>query len=316
MMKPIISLSTSYNQHKFMTDGYALLCDAAEMGYEYAELGHSTPVTCVEGIAKAVAEGVIKISSTHNFCPLPAYRSGAAPNLFSPSSGSKAESELWLRHTKNSLIFAKEFGAKALVCHSGSLSYFFMRPDCKISKFVKDKKREDLAENPKYKKIAEAFMKSSAERALKRDYPRLKQNILAISETAEECGVIIGIENREGISELPLDWNFDAAMAQLSDIPQARAWHDVGHSMRKQLLGLGGQLDLVRRTENLIAGWHLHDCTAEGKDHVGIGKGCIDFGALSKFFKPEQHIFTLELNRAVPREDAVESLKRVRDMMP
>ena len=40
--KPVISLSTSYLQSKFKGDGYAMLQEAAAMGFEYVELGHST----------------------------------------------------------------------------------------------------------------------------------------------------------------------------------------------------------------------------------------------------------------------------------
>ena len=125
--KPVISLSTSYLQSKYANDGYAMLCRAAELGYEYVELGHSTTNVSMEGIIKAVEEGVVKVSSLHNFCPIPPFAKGATPNLFSPATKSKKESELWLRHTRNTLEFAGRFGAKAVVCHCGYLSYFFMR---------------------------------------------------------------------------------------------------------------------------------------------------------------------------------------------
>lgn len=35
--KPVISLSTSYLQRKFAGDGYAMLQEAADMGFEYVE---------------------------------------------------------------------------------------------------------------------------------------------------------------------------------------------------------------------------------------------------------------------------------------
>ena len=60
--KPIISLSTSYLQSKYAGDGYAMLQRAAELGFEYVELGHSTTMASMEGIIKAVEEGVVKVS--------------------------------------------------------------------------------------------------------------------------------------------------------------------------------------------------------------------------------------------------------------
>ena len=84
-MKPVISLSTSYLQRSFGADGYAMLEAAAALGYEYVEISHSTPIAAVGGILKAVEDGVVKVSSTHNFCPLPPFVTGAAPDLYSPS---------------------------------------------------------------------------------------------------------------------------------------------------------------------------------------------------------------------------------------
>ncbi|MDY5583235.1 MAG: TIM barrel protein [Candidatus Merdousia sp.] len=313
---PIISLSTSYLQKKFEGDGYAMLCRAAELGFEYVELGHSTTNASMEGIIRAVEEGIVKVSSLHNFCPVPPFATGAAPNLFSPATASNAESEQWLRHTKNTLEFAGRFGAKAVVCHCGFLSYFFMRPERALEKYIEKHPDANAENDPVYAKIAEKFKMRSARRAEKKDYICIENNVREIAPTAEKNGVLLGLENREAPNELPLDWNFEKLINALKTDTPARTWHDAGHSMRKQLLGLGTQLDLLERTSDSLIGWHLHDCTDAGKDHVAIGAGCIDFAKLSKFFDPKKHIFTLELNRAVRSRDAADSLKRVQDMMP
>jgi sugar phosphate isomerase/epimerase len=85
--------------------------------------------------------------------------------------------------------------------------------------------------------------------------------------------------------------------------------------MRKQLEGFGEQTDLLERTKDSLIGWHLHDCSEEGKDHIAIGKGCIDIKKISKYFDKQKHIFTLELNRSVRSADAMDSLKRVQDLL-
>ena len=41
--------------------------EIASLGFEYAELSHGIRITLVPGILRAVEEGVIKITSTHNF---------------------------------------------------------------------------------------------------------------------------------------------------------------------------------------------------------------------------------------------------------
>ncbi len=312
--KPIISLSTSYLQKRFEGDGYAMLQYAAELGFDYVELGHSTTISSIEGIIKAVEEGVIKVSSLHNFCPIPLFAKGASPNLFSPATKSKIESDQWLRHTKNTLDFARMFNARAVVMHLGFLSYFFFNPTAKLEKFILEHQDENLLENKEYLGVVKKFMASAQKRAEKIDYKNIEKNIRAISDIATEKDLLLGLENREGADELPLDWNFEKLVNALKIDTPARTWHDVGHSMRKQLLGFGDQIELIERTKDSIIGWHLHDCSNEGKDHIAIGKGCIDFKKISQYFDPSKHIFTLELNRAVRSRDAIDSLKRVQDL--
>lgn len=314
-MKPVISLSTSYLQRRFGDDGYAMLCEAAELGYEYVEIGHSTPVSAVGGILKAVSEGIAKVSSTHNFCPLPPYASGPSPDLYSPSTPSARESSQWLRHTGNSLDFGAAAGSKALVCHAGSLSYFFFRPGARVEGFLEKKEYAALAENAAYQRALKKFLASAARRS-GRDYANMAANFAAVSESAREKGIFLCVENREHAAALPLESDFCALMKSLAEIPQVRAWHDVGHSMIKQLAGFCSQIEFAESIAECQAGWHLHDCTENGRDHVAIGSGAIDFRALSRFFDPKNHIFTLELNSAVERRDAADSLKRVQDLMP
>ena len=160
-LKPVISLSTSFLQSRFPNDGYAMMCRAAELGFEYVELGHSTPITSIEGILKAVKEGVVKVSSLHNFCPVPPFASGAVPNLFSPSTSNKNESQQWRRHTLNTLDFAVQTGAKAIVSHSGAVSYFFFRPDAKISKIIDEQKLSELQETDAFVKARDTFFEKN-----------------------------------------------------------------------------------------------------------------------------------------------------------
>lgn len=159
------------------------------------------------------------------------------------------------------------------------------------------------------------FLGSAARRS-KRDYASMIANFAAVSESAREKGIFLCIENREHVADLPLESNFCELMAAFAEVPQVRAWHDVGHSMIKQLSGFCKQMEFAESIIGYQAGWHLHDCTENGRDHVAIGSGSIDFRALSRFFDPQKHIFTLELNSAVDRQDAADSLKRVQDLMP
>ena len=75
------SFSTCWNSGRH-TDGRAMLREIRELGFEYAELSHGIRLSLVPGILDAVNAGEIKISTLHNFCPLPVGVSAPSPNLY------------------------------------------------------------------------------------------------------------------------------------------------------------------------------------------------------------------------------------------
>src|SRR5580704_3530568 len=106
-----------------------MLREMGALGFDRVELSHGIRISLVPGILKAVEEGVIKVGSTHNFCPLPMGAFQAAPNFFQPSSSDPRERDQWERQTKRSIDFAAQVGATLLVCHLGSVRYLWLFPD-------------------------------------------------------------------------------------------------------------------------------------------------------------------------------------------
>jgi len=313
-MKPIISLSTSNLMRRIDGSMSDILYKVAELGFEYVELGHSIPVVACEEIFDCLNKNVIKVSSCHNFCPLPPYAAGPSPNLFSPSTSSIIESKSWIRHTKNSVNFASAVNAKALVCHCGSLTHFFKPLDSEILKFYETHSSDELVDHLPFELVKKPFIKKSAKRALTQ-YKYLKKNLETIKELLVEKGIKIGIENREGVSEIPLDWNVEELFKKTDDLGFVYAWIDTGHIMRKKQMHLIDPEEYVEKFSERIIGWHIQDCDANGRDHIALGKGVIDFKKLSKFFDAEKQIFVLELNHRVKDDDVKDSLKRLQDLL-
>src|SRR5512136_1484933 len=114
------SLSTCWNAHRH-TDGRAMLREIRALGFQYAELSHGIRVSLLPGILEAVEAGEIKISSLHNFCPLPIGVNYAAPNLYQFSAERPRERELALRYTLKTMEFAGRVKAAVVVLHAGSI---------------------------------------------------------------------------------------------------------------------------------------------------------------------------------------------------
>ncbi len=98
-----------------------MLKEMAALGFAYVELSHGIRITLVPGILKAVEEGVVKVASCHNFCPLPTGVTHAAPNLYTCSSADARERDQWMRHSKRTLDFAHQVKARKVVLHLGAV---------------------------------------------------------------------------------------------------------------------------------------------------------------------------------------------------
>src|SRR5271169_3831928 len=114
------SFSTCWNSHRH-TDGRAMLREIRDLGFEFAELSHGIRVSLMPGILEAVDAGEIKISSLHNFCPLPMGVTHAAPNLYEFSDERPREHELAIKHTLKTFEFAARVKAPLVVLHLGSI---------------------------------------------------------------------------------------------------------------------------------------------------------------------------------------------------
>src|SRR5262249_14895745 len=114
------SFSTCWNSHRH-TDGRAMLREIRELGFEYAELSHGIRLILVPGILDSVAAGEIKISTVHNFCPLPIAVQTASPNLYKFSAADDQERQLAVKHTLKTFEFASRVKASLVVLHLGSI---------------------------------------------------------------------------------------------------------------------------------------------------------------------------------------------------
>ncbi|HZZ57601.1 MAG TPA: sugar phosphate isomerase/epimerase [Opitutaceae bacterium] len=305
-MKPILALSTSWCSQRY-TDGYAMLRDMAELGFEHAELSHGIKITLVPGILQAVKEGVIRISSTHNFCPLPAGVLQAAPNLFQPSSRDPREHFQWVRHTKRSIDFAAQVSARLLVCHLGSVIFFWFNPGARIRRYVDQHRGFDPAADRKYQALLTKAKAKLRER-MPAYWEETQKSIRGVMDYAAQRGILLALENREKFEELPRDEDYAEFVAGLP--PTAGYWHDTGHAQIKQGEGLIDHRAHLERNAPRLIGFHLHDVNDEGDDHQPIGSGKIDFDMVSSFWKPE-HTLVLELSPRVAKENVLLSRERL-----
>src|SRR5215510_1728922 len=145
------SFSSCWNSQRH-TDGRAMLREIRELGFERAELSHGTRISLMPGILDAVDAGEIKISSLHNFCPLPMGVNHSAPNLYQFTAERDRERELALRYTMKTLEFASRVKAPMVVLHLGSVE---MK---EYSGKLKEMVGRGEKDSPKYAKLCEELI--------------------------------------------------------------------------------------------------------------------------------------------------------------
>ncbi len=290
-----------------------MLTEMAALGFGHVELSHGIRITLVPGILKAVEEGVIKVASVHNFCPLPTGVMSAAPNLFEPSAGDPREHDQWLRHTKRTIDFAHQVKAKVVVCHLGSVRFFWFNPTRPLEKYAEAHPGKVLTEDPAYRALLEKSLVKIRQR-MGPYWERTKASINEVLVYAAEKGVKLGLENREAFDELPLDADYPAFVEGLPPAAAAGYWHDTGHADIKESMGTLVHRDHLQKMAARTIGFHLHDVDAEGRDHQPVGSGKIDFKMVSEFWRPE-HLLTLELSPRVKVEGVRASKERIEELI-
>lgn len=292
-----------------------MLREMADLGFGHVELSHGIRVSLVPGIIKGVREGIVQVSSTHNFCPLPPGITQAAPNLFEPSALDHAEHDQWLRHTRRSIEFAALVGAKVLVCHLGRVEFFWFNPARVVHRYLDEHPEAGRpgGDDDRYKVVLEKALKRLRKR-LPPYWARVQASVREVLDFAAEKGVRLGIENREKFDELPIDEDLAGLLDELGAGAPVGYWHDTGHADIKEGMGLLAHRAHLARLAPRLMGFHLHDVSAHGNDHQAIGSGHIDFGMISEFWRPE-HFLTLELSPRVPRDQVLSSRARVDELL-
>jgi len=286
------SFSTCWNSHRH-TDGRAMLREIRELGFEYAELSHGVSISLMPGILAAVSAGEIKISSLHNFCPLPMGVTHAAPNLYEFSADKDYERDLAIRHTLKTFDFAGLVQAPAVVLHLGSMELK------DYTGRLCDLLERDRTPTPRFQKLrAEAIAKREVTKG--KYVAHTNETLRKLLPEAEKRGLKLGCENRQALEEIPLESDFVSFFREFPS-PNVVYWHDVGHAQIKENLGLIRHVAHLESLASRLLGFHVHDVQFPDRDHAAPGTGTIDYAALKPFVKPE-HIKVFELSPALPVE--------------
>jgi sugar phosphate isomerase/epimerase len=301
----MFAFSTCWNSQRH-SDGREMVHEVRALGFEYIELGHGTRLSLLEGVQKAVSDGEIKISSLHNFCPLPFGVMGSAPDYYLPSSRDEGERQAAVQHTLRTIDWAAALGAKAVVLHLGRVE---MR---NYTRRLLDLHGAGKADAPKFQRLRE---KAVAMREKKRQkfLDQVFHTLEDVLPHAQEVGVKLGMETRLGIEEIPDEQEAEEILTRFGT-STILYWHDVGHAAVKEILGLMVMEAVLNRFRGRTLGMHLQDFAPPDEDHQPPGFGTFDFSRLAPFLTDEM-VLAWEIHPEWKAEEIADGVKRAQDLL-
>ncbi len=280
---------------KQIADGARLLDELAALGFDGVELEYRVRPETLRQMGRRPGREV-PVFSVHAFFPNPVGDGGegSGANAFLFSATDREERGTAVRHGLATLETAERLGARAVVLHLGRVPV--------ARALVEEYLRLDRPDEPPTPELLAAVAAVAAERArLRAPYlDAVLRSLDRLNREAVRRGLLLGVENRFHPHEIPVHDEVGAILREFAG-GAVRYWHDVGHALHHQRLGLTGQAALLEAYGPQLGGTHLHDIRA-GRDHLAPGTGEADFAALLRHL-PADALRILEIAQTVPREE-------------
>jgi sugar phosphate isomerase/epimerase len=283
----MISFSTCWNSARHAT-GDALLSEIkTKLGFDLIELGQAIRTALVPGIQKMFDAGEIRVTSLHNFCPLPAEVTPASPDRYKFSAASAEEREAAVTQTLRTIDFAERLNAPFVVLHLGEVN---MSP---ITERLIAMAKAGSYLSREYVRIKIGAVQER-EKIAPASLQRVKECLRRIVEYAAPKNVRIGLEARRDYEQIPSERELMELLEEMNS-PQLGYWHDFGHSQVKENLGFIDHAEWLRAIGPRAFGCHVQDCIWPARDRQPPFTGGIDFEKLVPLL-PTNCLFVWEMN--------------------
>lgn len=292
----MIAFSTSWNAHRHEKGG-PMLREIEALGFQWVELGHGIRAELMPGILKYLNKSELRVCSVHNYCPLPAGMQKDAPDFLTYTALSQADRKRAVQKTKETIDFAEQVGAAAVVLHLGSL--FSEKEERPLVEALSQGKKSHAVDSKL--KLVTARQKKVAPL-----WDRVHECLRTITSYAESKKIKLGIENRAYFGELPSEFELENLWRRYGS-ETVVYWHDFGHAQIKQERGWANHWELFSANKMRLGGCHIHDASFPSQDHGCLGRGNVEWSLyLSQL--PKNIPWVLEFHSRVSEENIHKSV--------
>lgn len=296
------ALSTHWNAGRH-TSGEAMIAEIQALGIHRVELGYDLRLDLVEGVRRLVTQGAVKVTSVHNYCPVPVGAPRGHPELFDLSSLDRRTRASAVDHTGRTIQFAAEVGAECVVAHAGNVEMKH------YSRTLIELAREGRLFDKKYEKVKDKLLVKRSKYAAKH-LEALGRSIAELMPVLDSAGVRICFENLPSWEAIPTESELETLLSGLQS-PRVGYWHDFGHAQIRQNMGFSNHLHWLKRLKPWLGGTHIHDVAEPVYDHLMPPAGTIDFTLFRELVQDVPRL-VLEPMPGTPPERIIEGLAALR----
>jgi sugar phosphate isomerase/epimerase len=297
-----LSLSTHWNAARHRS-GEALIEEILLLGFDEVELGYDLTQNLVPGVLRMVEQNAVRVTSVHNFCPVPAGAPFGHPELFHLASRNRHTRDSAVIHTSRTIEFAARMGARFVVTHAGRVDVRD-RTAKLVDLYEHDKGDTDRAQDLRVKAMLERDRKAA---------PHLEwlfDSLQKLQPVLETTGVRLGLEILPTWDGIPAEDEVDTICSRFPSC--VGYWHDIGHAQIRQNLGFADQITTLKRQQRWLCGVHVHDVHPPAMDHLLPPHGKIDFSLLTPFIAAAR-AWVLEPLPGMNPGDVAEGARRIRE---
>lgn len=281
-----------------MTDSLSLSTMSARGQFpdlcEFSHAARSWGFTAIEANAfvkttemlERLAQGPLPIHSLHNPIPNGPSALGVSSYDLNLCALDETERQEAVKFAKATIEHAARLKARAVVLHMGHVPM-----DGETLRLLHDLWHDGLTKSQQYLDV-QWSIPEKRRRMASQHLERALHSMLELEMTARERGVLLGIETRHNLHEIP---NIDEMRVLLDEADPSIVgyWHDTGHAATHERLGSTTHEEWLRRYGLRMIGIHLHDINHE-RDHQCPGDGEIDWAMVARYV-PDSAIRVCEI---------------------